>query len=52
MPPWIAITVSAEEGCEMFVTTDDRDLLRPECVTDLEPYINIRNADEALDGPR
>lgn len=43
------LATSIGEGCDMFVTTDEKHLLRPECKRNFERHIVVTNPDEALD---
>jgi predicted nucleic acid-binding protein len=43
------VATSIQEGCDFFVTTDERHLLRSECRKLFEKYIKIAHPDEALE---
>ena len=42
------IATSIGEGCGLFVTTDEKHILRAECRRNFEKYIKIANPDEAV----
>ncbi|MBS7622931.1 type II toxin-antitoxin system VapC family toxin [Candidatus Bathyarchaeota archaeon] len=41
------VATSIREGCDLFVTTDERHILRPECRSRFERHIKIADPDEA-----
>lgn len=43
------VATSIGEDCSLFVTTDEKHLLRAECRENFDRHIKIRNPDEALD---
>jgi predicted nucleic acid-binding protein len=43
------IATSIQEGCDFFVTTDEKHFLRPECRKHFEKHIKVANPDEALE---
>jgi predicted nucleic acid-binding protein len=43
------LATSIDERCELFVTTDQKHLLRPECKRNFEKHIKVTNPDEALE---
>ena len=42
------LATSVEEGCEFFVTTDEKHLLRPSCRDALSRHVEVLAPDEAL----
>jgi len=43
------VATSIQEGCDFFVTTDEKHFLRPECRKHFEKHIKVANPDEALE---
>jgi len=43
------VATSIQEGCDFFVTTDKKHLLRSECRKHFEKHIRVVNPDEALE---
>ena len=43
------IATSIQEGCDFFVTTDEKHFLRSECRKHFEKHIKVANPDEALE---
>jgi predicted nucleic acid-binding protein len=42
------VATSVQEGCDFFVTTDEKHLLRSECRKHFERHIKVANPDQAL----
>ena len=43
------VATSIQEGCDFFVTTDEKHLLRSECRKHFEKHIKVANPDQALE---
>jgi predicted nucleic acid-binding protein len=43
------LATSIQEGCDLFVTTDEKHFLRSECRKHFEKHIKVANPDEALE---
>jgi len=43
------VATSIQEGCDLFVTTDEKHLLRSECRKHFEKHIRIAHPDEAVE---
>ena len=43
------VATSIQEGCDLFVTTDEKHLLRSECRKHFEKHVKIADPDEALE---
>lgn len=43
------VATSVQEGCDFFVTTDEKHLLRSECRKHFEKHIKVANPDQALE---